>query len=429
MTNFLKNIILILAISFLFIACSTTIKEQKITILDIKQDELLELSNIVNDDSFNQKLNTNEFFVNFFRPWKQNKLSYSKAQAMWGFSYRNIKVYLENHRLASQEWFNKQIQNANFEQYNLKTKPAITLKNTNVRVLPTNSPIFYNPLILGEGFPFDYNQNSLLKINTPLIVSHLSKDKAWAYVESHFVSGWVEINSIAFVDKTFMKKFENSNFFISVKEKFPIYEYTFKEYIKVGTIFPKQGNTFIVAKADNKQKAVTSYIHLNQDEIEKMPLKFDSANRIKILNEFLDEPYGWGGLLNNRDCSSFTQDYFSVFGKYLHRNSRAQTTNGKYLNISNLTLEEKKEFIKKNGIPFSTLVYLQGHIMLYIGVKDDEPLVVHNVWSVKIKDKNNKEFRHIIGKTTITTLEPAKELEGFTENSNILKRVVGIVIL
>ena len=42
---------------------------------------------------------------------------------------------------------------------------------------------------------FDYNQNSLLKINTPLIVSHLSRDRAWAYIESHFVGGWFDITA------------------------------------------------------------------------------------------------------------------------------------------------------------------------------------------------------------------------------------------
>ena len=59
-----------------------------------------------------------------------------------------------------------------------------------------------------------------------------------------------------------------------------------------------------------------------------------------------------GGLLNNRDCSSFTQDYFATFGKYLHRNSKAQISNGNYLDMSNLSNDEKKEFMKKNGVPF-----------------------------------------------------------------------------
>ena len=67
--------------------------------------------------------------------------------------------------------------------------------------------------------------------------------------------------------------------------------------------------------------------------------------------------------------------------------------------------------------------------MLYIGLENNEPLVVHNVWSVKLKDKEDKEFRYIIGKTAITTLEPANEQEGFTQDSNILKKVLGITIL
>ena len=54
------------------------------------------------------------------------------------------------------------------------------------------------------------------------------------------------------------------------------------------------------------------------------------------MTQLLDEAYGWGGLLNNRDCSSFTQDYFAPFGKFLHRNSKAQTTNGKLLDALRL---------------------------------------------------------------------------------------------
>ena len=96
-----------------------------------------------------------------------------------------------------------------------------------------------------------------------------------------------------------------------------------------------------------------------------MPIKYNSENRVKILNSLLEEPYGWGGLLNNRDCSSFTQDYFAVFGKHLHRNSKAQTTNGNYLDISNLTLEEKKEFIQKMQFLFHFGIFKRSYYALY----------------------------------------------------------------
>lgn len=420
-----KQLSLILLSTFLFTACS--IKEP--TAIIPKTDDLTELSKTANDDFLDQEKATKDYFDKYFKPWNSSKVSYSRSEAMWGQSYKYKKVYLENHNLATAEWFDKQINNSNFDAYNLSPKKAITLENVNVRVLPTNSVMFYDPKTPGEGFPFDYNQNSALKINTPIIVSHLSKDRAWAFIESGIVGGWVEIKNIAFVDDKFIKEFKTSNYYVTVKEKFPIYEPIFREYVKVGTIFPKKNNYFIIAKKDDNQNAIISYVYLNDDEVEAMPLAFNSANRVRILNQLLDEPYGWGGLLNNRDCSSFTQDFFAPFGKFLHRNSKSQTTNGKLLDVSQLSLEEKKDYIKKHGVPFSTLVYLKGHIMLYVGVKNNEPLVVHNIWSVRLKNSSGKKYRHIIGKATITTLEPGKNIKDFDEDTNILNRIQGIVIL
>lgn len=424
MSKNFKQLSLIFLIATLFTACS--VKEP---IVVPKESDIVELSKKANDDFINQNKATNDYFIKYFKPWDSSKVSYPKIEAMWGQSYKYKKVYLENHKLASAEWFDKQITNSNFDEYNVVPKKAIMLKNANVRVLPTNSPMFYDPTQPGEGFPFDYNQNSLIKINTPIIVSHLSKDKAWAYMESSIVGGWVEINSIALVDEDFIKEFKNSNYYVSVKEKFPIYDPIFREYVKVATIFPKKNNKYIIAKKDDNQKAKIAYIDLNEDEIEAMPIAYTSENRVKILNQLLDEPYGWGGLLNNRDCSSFTQDFFVPFGKYLHRNSKSQISNGKYLDMSKMDINEKKDFIKKNGVPFSTLVYLKGHIMLYAGIKDNEPLVIHNVWSVRLKDSSGRKYRNIIGKATITTLEPGKDLKDFDEDNNILRKVLGITIL
>ncbi|QKF67022.1 NlpC/P60 family lipoprotein (SH3b1, SH3b2 type SH3 domains) [Arcobacter venerupis] len=419
-----KQLLLLLASIILFTACS--IKEP---IIQANNNDINNLAKQAKDDFMDQNKAANDYFSKYFKPWNASKVSYSKLEAIWGQSYKNKTVYLENHRIATPEWFDKQIANSNFDQYNIAPKKAIMLKNANIRVLPTNSPMFYDPTKPGEGFPFDYNQNSLIKINTPIIVSHLSKDRAWAYMESSAVGGWVEINSIAFVDDKFIKEFKNSNYFVSVKEKFPIYDPIFREYVKVATIFPKENNKYIIAKKDDNQNALISYIDLNADEVEAMPLTFNTQNRIKIAEQLINEPYGWGGLLNNRDCSSFTQDYFATFGKFLHRNSKSQISNGKYLDMSKLTNDEKKEFIRKNGVPFSTLVYLKGHIMLYIGLKENEPLVLHDMWSVRLKDSDGRKYRHIIGKTSVTTLEPGIGMKDYTEESNILNKILGIVVL
>lgn len=428
MPQYIKYLSRILLLSVFLTACSqnaVVVKKQPA----INKEVIAKLSLQAGDSFLNQENDASELLQKYFTPWDQKKVSYSKTEAMWGLSYKSRKIYLENYRPATAEWFEKIIDNANFDYYNLQPQKAITLKNTDAKILPTMSPLFHNPLLPGEGFPFDYNQNSRLKINTPLMVSHLSKDRAWAYVESFSVGGWVSIDSIAFVDADFINSFKTSDYYISIKEKFALYDPVFRDYIKVATIFPKYGDNFLIAKRDDDLNAILVSTDIEESNISSFPFENSVQNRLLILNELLNEPYGWGGLLNNRDCSSFTQDYFMVFGKYLHRNSKAQVANGKYHDLSLLTSKEKKDFITENAIPFSTLIYLKGHIMLYIGVQENEPLVAHNIWSIRLKDKDNQEFRHIIGKATVTTLEPGIGLEGFNKESNLLERILGITIV
>ena len=423
MKSFLKfHYILFLFIALFFTACSKKSYEFETSNIDYS-------STYANDNFMNQNKEAQKLLNQYFKPWSQSQVTYHLLEALWGFNYRYKTIYLENHRLADDSWFDKQEENSNFEKYNSLLKKAITLKNTDVRVFPTSSPMFYEPTLPGEGFPFDYNQNSRLKINTPIFVSHLSQDKAWAYIQGSSFGGWVKIQDIAFVDEKFIEEFKTQNYYVATKEKFALYDNIFRDYIKVGTIFPKKENKYLIARADYNQNAIVSYIDIKENEVSSFPLKYNVKNRIKIAKELLNEPYGWGGLLNNRDCSSFTKDFFTPFGKYLSRNSKAQTRNGKYLDMSNFTKEQKKLFLMEKGVPFSTLVYLKGHIMLYVGVKDNEPLVMHNIWSIRLKDKTGKRYRHIIGKASITTLEPGNELKDFDEENNIINKILGIVIL
>lgn len=193
----LTNIFLLTS-CLLFTACSN--KEQTIQISKDIKSNINESTKLANDSFMNQEQESKKYFQKYFTPWNQKKASYSLKDATWGFSYKNKTVFLENHIKADEKWFNKQIFNANFEKYNTLLKKAITLKNTNIRVFPTISPMFYNPKKPGEGFPFDYNQNSAIKINTPIFISHYSKDKAWVYMQSNSVGGWLRINDIAFVN-------------------------------------------------------------------------------------------------------------------------------------------------------------------------------------------------------------------------------------
>ncbi len=428
--RYLTKTFFILSI-FIFTACSKN--QETIEINDLKklaQDPSVYSKNLANLDVNLQRNLDEKFNEMFFKPWDLKNMSYTLKQASWGNMYAKKKMYGENHKLLTQQWFKKQIKNSNFQKYDTNKRYAITTNNSNMRVFPSKSAMFYNPKQAGEGFPFDYNQNSSIKLNTPLYVSHFSKDKAWVFVESNFALGWLSIKDIAFVDDVLRTKFKSGTYFVAVDDGFPMYKNgIFIDYVKMGTILPLRKNKYVTINKHTNLEGYLSYVKIDKIFIEKKPIKFNTLNINKISNSIINEPYGWGGIMNHRDCSSFTKDFFTPFGIYLKRNSFGQTQRGKYISLQDLSDEEKKKEIANNGIPFLTLIYLKGHIMLYIGLKENEPLVFHNVWGIKTLDKNGEDGRFIIGRAVITTLNPGSELANFVREKNILAKIEGMVLV
>jgi len=428
--KFILNSLVLLSV-FVFTACSTN--QQILEIKDLKklsQDPSEYTKNLTHLDLSLQQELDEKFNKMFFKPWDLKQMSYTAKEASWGNMYAKKKIYGNNHKLLEKVWFDKHISNSNFKEYNTNKRYAIITNNSNLRVFPTKDAMFYNPKKAGEGFPFDYNQNSSIKLNTPIFVSHFSQDRAWVFVESNFALGWISVKHMAFVDEVLIHKFKSGKYFVAVNDNFPMYKNNvFIEYIKVGTIFPLRKNKFVTINKHANLEGYLSYVKMQKENIAQKPLKFNTHNINKISNAIIAEPYGWGGLNNNRDCSAFTKDFFAPFGIYLKRNSYGQTQRGKYIKLKHLNGEEKKKQIVKNAVPFLTLIYLKGHIMLYIGQKDGEPLVFHNIWGIKTLKNNGEDGRFIIGRAVITTLEPGKELPNFVKKKNILSKIEGMVLV
>lgn len=428
MRNF-YSLLSVFIITITFLGCSS--KELDYEVKDLKtykQDGKAYISNIPYFDKNIQEQLNKEFDERYFKPWHKDRFEASLKDVTWQFKYKNDQMYGDNNRLIKKQWFEEQIKNSNFERYNTFLKKAITIKNTNLRVFPTNSKIFYNPEIPGEGYPFDYNQNSGIKINSPIFISHFSKDRAWVYVISSFAKGWINVNDMAYVDDKIIDFFENKNYYIAIKDNFPIYKNgVFLEYIKLGTIFPVKNNKAITVGRLANNQGYIRVVEIPNDYIAKKPIQFNNENIANIINELLSEPYGWGEALNHRDCSALTKDYFAPFGINLKRNSYGQTLDYKYHDLSKFTNEKKKEFILENGIAFLTLAYMRGHIMIYIGEKNGEPLFFHNVWGVKTKDFFGNDGRQVVGKAVITTLNMGEELSDFDDKKSLASRLLGIV--
>jgi hypothetical protein len=131
--------------------------------------------------------------------------------------------------------------------------------------------------------------------------------------------------------------------------------------------------------------------------------------------------------MNNRDCSAMTKDYFQSFGIWLPRNSFSQSKSGDYISLENLTIKEKEALLKEKAIPFQSLLYLRGHIMLYLGTFEEKALVMHNTWGLKVEE-NGQEKRKIIGRSIISDLYLGSQEESIIEESMLINQLKGFVI-
>ncbi|MDR2789990.1 MAG: SH3 domain-containing protein [Campylobacteraceae bacterium] len=364
------------------------------------------------------------YFKKQFAPWESKKLRNALKEAAWGLGFVNAtRIFIGENRLAVS---NKTLQNileqTNFDAYGAVLQHAITTQESHLRVLPTDKPLFAKKENDESGYPFDYMQNSLLGIMQPLLISHYSKDLAWAFVESAFAAGWVKTSEIALMDAQLTAKIKNADKIIITKDNAPLYfeNGLFAHYIKMGAVLPlsKDGGenykAFIVI-SDAFKNAKEAVITVSKEYAAPFPLEFNETTVKKAVSELLGENYGWGGLYNNRDCSATTKDFFSLFGVWLPRNSFSQKSSSIFMDISNLTAAQKEEALIEFGTPYLTLVYMPGHIMLYIGENEGRALIMHNIWAVT----NSKDKKFLIGKTIVSDLFIGENLPDM-EHKNLL---------
>ena len=397
-------------------------------IINIKQDASFYNELKIKNDSLLQ----DDFFNRYYAPWLKKDFLGKKEEHLWPFkTYTSNKEYYGNNRVIVQNDFFEKMKNlAYFDNYKKINKKAITVKYSNMRAFPTDQPLFLNFNKAGEGYPFDYLQTSSVAPNKPIIVSHYSKDRRYAYVSSSFTSGWIKNTDFAFIDdKSIEIWLNNKNAFIT-QDNIPIYnqynDFIFK--LRIGMILPIKEDKIIVANRLNNGKAELLYSKLDPTiySLEFLKLKMVP----KIINKLLNVKYGWGGLYENRDCSSTIRDLFIPFGYWLPRNSSNQSQFGRVILLENLSIEEKIKTIKREAIAYKTLIYKQGHIVLYIGVdKNKDIVVMQNIWGISTVTPSGKDGRLIIGQNIISPLNIGEDLPYFNKKKLFIKNVTRMNIL
>jgi hypothetical protein len=376
--------------------------------------------------------------LQYFAPWHRTEPRHTRELASWGFGkYAGNPGYGKGGRPHPPDWIRKMAVNAHIDDYPQGIFPAVTVKRTDFRILPTRESHSSSPAGPGKGDPFDNLQESSAPAGMPVLVTLVSRDRRWFLTETNHLIGWVPATDIAAVDPEFMKTWENGRYITIVRDKTPVKDgkrVLFRA--PLGAVFPKTGEdakkTCIwTAARDARGNALLRKAALAKEGAVDKPLPFTPRHVARLSRELAGEPYGWGGLGGNRDCSALVRDIFAPFGIWLPRNSGDQAVAWKSTSLRNLSSAEKEALIVREGAPWRTLLWTPGHIMLYIGVHQGKPLIFHNFWSIRTRDADGKKGRVIVGRAAVTTLNPGRELRtpDLPRDGNLYYGLEGMVFL
>ena len=381
-----------------------------------------------------------EFEDYWYGPWMRTEPKICTAQEFsWAAeSFPKQSIFGPNLLEVSASRVEAITANAQLGQYPSQATYGITVRNTSMRALPSADPFFYDFRKAGEGYPFDYNQNSAVWSGTPLFLSHISQDGRFIAAESPYACGWIDSRDIATVDGGFVAKYRSANLAAVRRDRIPISSdrtgFLFQG--RIGMLLPmttrdETGVHLLAPVADASRRASMTHVRLLDRDAAPFPLPFSEDQLARVINEILGQPYGWGGLGGYRDCSSTILDLFLLFALPLPRNSRSQAGAGKNVMIEHLSLAEKRERILATAVPFRTILNLDGHNMLYLGVFEGSPVAFHTIWGLRTESADESSAgRYLIGKSVITSLSPGRELSELSRSrGDLLSRIRSFTLL
>lgn len=338
-------------------------------------------------------------------------------------------------------------------------RSAVTVRSTDLRALPTLKPRFSAMHGAGQGWPFDLFQYSRLPVGVPLAVVHESRDGAWLFVECSGLWGWIRTEDAAFAGADFRRLWRKARFAAFVRDGVSlrfrslgvgqskgapaIAPGAFLAEAGIGTALPalRSGEVLLPMRGlDGQAYAVTASYAIpglpgrgvsGFDAVSGaavlMPQALTPRSVARIGDRMLGQSYGWGGLYGARDCSAMMRDLFTAFGIWLPRNSGKQAEAGMRVSLEGLSARAKEKALIEKAHPFRTLVWMPGHIGLYVGQKDGAALF-HNMWGLRTKN-GGSEGRAVIGRAVVTSLKPGEERGDIDEKGLLIERVRAFTVI
>ena len=278
------------------------------------------------------------------------------------------------------------------QQMNIKGIPennpvqyGLSVKRGNLKYLPTVDVIGDEP----NDPAFDLFQNSSILPAEPVIILHHSLDGQWYFVQMYNCRGWLPAADIAVCDRNIWMDYQQEQDFLMINanriklDSDPLLPEFSEMEFTMGTKLPLvksvdlpdsirsrrlYGNYVVKLPARNlsgQLEFVMVPIPISND-VTVGYLPYTRANIIRQAFKMQGNRYGWGGMLNGRDCSSLVMELNRCFGFKLARNTDEQVISaGKTISFDGRSTAEREKLLQRLS-PGATL-FFPGHEMLYLG--------------------------------------------------------------
>ncbi|MEO5565240.1 MAG: NlpC/P60 family protein [Luteimonas sp.] len=134
-------------------------------------------------------------------------------------------------------------------------------------------------------------------------------------------------------------------------------------------------------------------------------LPLTRANLIRQAFKFLGERYGWGHSYNGRDCSGFVSEVYRSMGVQLPRNTSDQSVSPAFMRTHFEAGDSRaKRMAAVAALDVGDLIYIPGHVMMYVGAIDGMPYVIHDTTGGSYLDANGTLHAVPLNGVSLTSL-------------------------
>jgi cell wall-associated NlpC family hydrolase len=303
---------------------------------------------------------------------------------------------------------------------------ALVVNRTDMRTYPTVDSYYKKK----KNQNLDRFQENGLFPGDALAVLHTSADQQWSFVQSYNYAAWVRTEYIAIGDRKIIHDYKNAKDFMivtgdkvwtSFNPEIPaLSELQLDMGIRIPLAERDENNNNLygqnpytshtvllpVRQADGGLLIKQALIARNQD-VNVGFLPFTRENVIRQAFKFLGERYGWGHSYNARDCTGFVMEVYKTFGIYMPRNT-GQQGEGSFGQNRRFTAKSPQadKLQAFRSMDIGDLIYVPGHVLMYIGDVDGEPYVIHDVSVFRYTDEHGKYYEGTLNGVSVTPLIP-----------------------